>query len=284
MLKLLPLIAAAVLAGGCSAADWMNALTPREGRRYSDIAYCGRTGLKLDVYTPRDERDAPVLVFFYPGRWSYGSKADFRFVAEGLVARGFVVVIPDYRHYPAFKYPSFLEDAATAVVWTRQNIDRYGGNAADLFVMGHSSGAYNAAMITLDDQWLRNAGGSRQWLRGMIGLSGPYDFPVDVLPEIKGIFGEAPVGASQPIDFVDGTNPPLLLLHGEDDLSVGVDNTHSLARKVAGAGGRVETVIYSNLDHGYMAASLSPSVRFRSSPLEFIERFVRENSARGRAG
>ncbi|HYC57883.1 MAG TPA: alpha/beta hydrolase [Candidatus Binatia bacterium] len=279
MPKPLALLAAVLLLAGCSAAQWMNSLTPHRGRAFPDIVYAEDTGLALDVYVPHVKGPLPVIVFFFPGRWMFGERADFRFVAEGILARGFVAVIPTYRHYPGARYPDFLYDSAQAVAWTRRNIDRYGGDRDNIFLMGHSSGAYNAAMITFDDQYLQSAGETPDWIRGVIGLAGPYDFPVDALPEIKAIFGHAPPGRSQPIDFVDGDEPPLLLLHGEDDLSVDVANSRSLARKVSSLGGSVETVIYERLDHGYIVASLSPSVRFRDNPWDFIESFVRRHAS-----
>src|SRR3546814_9915209 len=84
--------------------------------------------------------------------------------------------LPIYRLYPQVRFPDFVKDGANAVKWARDNADRYGGSSDRLFVMGHSSGAHIAAMLALDEEFLKGVGGSRSWLRGMIGLAGPYDF------------------------------------------------------------------------------------------------------------
>src|SRR3546814_14262829 len=84
--------------------------------------------------------------------------------------------------------------------------------------MGHSSGAHIAAMLALDEEFLKGVGGSRSWLRGMIGLAGPYDFMPITAPELRDLFGPVSRFAyTQPIFFVAGQNPPLSLVHGEAD-------------------------------------------------------------------
>src|SRR3546814_14017544 len=79
----------------------------------------------------------------------------------------------------------------------------------------------------------------------MIGLAGPYDFMPITAPDLRDLF--APVSRfayTQPIFFVDGQNPPLFLVHGEDDDIISVDNTRKLAKAVEKAGGPVETLLY----------------------------------------
>ena len=119
-----------------------------------DISYGEGARHKLDVYWPREKTAAPVVVFFYGGKWEYGAKEWYRFVAATLASRGFVVVVPDYRLYPEVKYPAFVIDGANVVRWTQENISAYGGDRRRLFVMGHSAGAYIAAILALDPQWL----------------------------------------------------------------------------------------------------------------------------------
>lgn len=272
-------VAAALFATACSGTQALNNLSPRTGYDLtSNVSFAATTGLKLDVYTPSHARGAPVVVFFFPGRWSMGDKESYRFVAKGLVSRGIVAVLPNYRLYPTVRFPAFVEDAAEAVKWTRDHIADYGGDPDRLFVMGHSSGAHLAAMLALDGDYLKQVGGDRSWLKGMIGLSGPYNFMPFEDADLRDMFGPPEKFArSQPIRFVDGTNPPLLLLHGRDDNAVNVENTISLAAAVKSAGGSVETRLYSKLSHGLMVASLLSSYRMRSGPLEMVDAFVHEH-------
>jgi len=253
--QLLAGLTAACVLGSCSGTQLLNnlgRLSP--GPRYSvqsDIRFDAPTGLALDVYAPRKAEGAPVVVFFYPGRWSMGDKADYRFVAEGLVSRGIVAVLPNYRLYPKVLFPAFVEDAAQAVRWTHEHIAEYGGDPDKLFVMGHSSGAHLAALLALDDTYLKAVGGDPSWLRGMIGLSGPYDFKPGEAADLSEMFGPPEkFDLSQPIHYVDGTNPPMLLLHGRNDNAVNVQNTISLAEAVDRAGGTVSAFVYPKLGHG----------------------------------
>ncbi|HKY89764.1 MAG TPA: alpha/beta hydrolase [Nevskiaceae bacterium] len=266
---------------GCTSNQMLNSTTPTRGYKVaSNLVYDPAYSLRLDVYTPDDARNAPVVVFFHGGRWSGGSKDFFRFVGEALTSRGFVAVVTDFRQYPQVRFPGFVEDGAKAVVWTRQNISTYGGDPNRLFVMGHSSGAHIAAMLAVKDSFLTAAGGSRTWLRGMIGLAGPYDFLPIEDPELRDVFAPPEKFAeTQPILWADGTNPPLLLMHGEDDETVWVKNTRSFASAVAKAGGPVDTVIYPKMSHERMLQSLSKALRAQTDVIDHIAGFVKKWSA-----
>lgn len=256
-------------------------MTPSSGYRFaSGIPYDSAHGLVLDLFAPIDQSPAPVVVFFYGGRWTDGTREDFRFVGQALSAQGFVAVLPEYRHYPKVKFPAFVEDAARAVAWTQHQIGRYGGDPDKVFVMGHSSGAHLAAMLALNPQYLAAAGGDRSKLRGMIGLAGPYDFLPLTAPDLRDMFGPPErYELSQPIAFVDGDNPPLLLLHGADDTTVSPHNTRNLAAAVKRAGGPVESFIYPEMSHSWIIATLAAPLRGRTDVLERVTDFVLRQSS-----
>ena len=275
------LIAIALGAAGCSGIDALNALTPRSGYAvHRDLLFDAGTGLRLDVYVPSGARNAPVAVFFYGGSWQEGARADYRFVGEALARQGVVVAIPDYRLYPAVRYPAFLSDAARAVAWAHAHAAEYGGDPRMLFLAGHSAGAYNAAMLSLDPEYLAAAGMDRDAIRGMIGLAGPYDFLPLRDVALKDIF--APAGdlrESQPVAHVDGHNPPLLLIHGRDDRQVRADNSRRLAARVEAAGGPVTLHLYDRLGHALAVANLAAPLRWRSDLLQEISNFIRAEAA-----
>ncbi|HEY0033482.1 MAG TPA: alpha/beta hydrolase, partial [Devosia sp.] len=140
------------------------------------VAYADGPRHKLDVYAPEARgAAAPVVFFIYGGGWSRGERSDYQFVGRALASRGFVVVIADYRLVPEVQYPQFLEDSARALKWTQDNIAQYGGDPNRLFLAGHSAGAYNAVMLSLDPSFLRDYGVTMPIL-GVAALSGPYDF------------------------------------------------------------------------------------------------------------
>ncbi len=275
-LLLTGLVALFVLAG-CSGRQVLNSLTPSSGYDLaSNLVYDPGKNLRLDVYAPHNVRNAPVVVFFFGGRWTSGDKEDFRFVGEALASRGFVAVLPNYRLYPAVRFPEFVNDGAKSVAWLRDNIATYGGDPDKIFVMGHSSGAHTAAMLALREQYLAGVGGSRTWLRGMIGLAGPYDFLPITDPTLRDVFGPPETfQQSQPVLFVEGDNPPILLMHGEDDEIVEVRNTRALAEAIERAGGPIETVIYPKMSHRYMLSSLAKPLRGQTDVVQHVADFVR---------
>ena len=266
-----------MLLAACSGSQVLNILTPSQGYRLTkDIVFDTTTNLKLDIYTPEGAKNAPAVVFFYGGRWQDGSKDQYVFVGQALAASGFVAVLADYRLYPDVKFPAFLQDTAQTLRWTHENIADYGGAPDKIVVMGHSAGAYNAAMLALDPQLMQSVGGSRDWIKGMVGLAGPYDFLPLKDADLRDIFAAAnPLEISQPIAVVDGNNPPLFLLHGQDDQSVKVKNTINLSAKVRQAGGSVETLIYPEMSHVWIVATLAAPLRSQSDVLQRVSEFIR---------
>ena len=266
----------ALLLAGCSGQKVLNSLTPTRGYQLaSNLVYDPAKNLRLDVYSPKDVQNAPVVIFLYGGRWTSGSKDEYKFVGEALASRGFVAVLPNYRTYPQVRFPAFVDDAAESVSWVRENITTYGGGKDKIFVMGHSSGAHIAAMLAIKNEFLDRAGGSREWLRGMIGLAGPYDFLPIEDPELRDVFGPPEkFELSQPVLYAEGDNPPMLLLHGEDDETVWVKNTRNLAAAVTKAGGPVETVIYPKMSHRFIVASLAKPLRGQTDVIQHVSEFV----------
>ncbi len=273
-----------LLLSACSNEDVLNTITREGGTAIgTNIVFDTEHQLKLDVFTPQTARNAPTIVFFGGRRWNLGSKDEYRFVGQTLASQGFVVVIPDYRKYPKVRFPAFVEDAARAVKWVHENVARYGGSPDKMFVMGHSAGAHMAALLALNAEFLKPVGLTPQNLRGMIGLAGPYDFMPITDPQLRDVFAPPEqYELSQPIYYVDGRNPPMLLVHGEDDQDVWVKNTRNLAKAIADAGGPVDTLIYDKLSHSCAVAALSAPMFSCGTPdpdltLE-IAKFVRSRS------
>lgn len=222
-------------------------------------------GLERDSYGSwQSHRPRPVVVFFYGGCWGACIrfyKADYRFVAEALTEAGYIVVIPDYRLYPDVNFPAIMEDATAAVEWTADHIGDYGGDPAQLFLMGHSAGAQMAALLTLNQAaYLQPQ--THAAVQGFIGLAGPYDFlPFDQAYQPI-LFGpEENYPASQPINFVEGDEPPLLLLYGNADSVVYPRNIENLSKKVTQLGGEVEVHRYDGIDHAGLVGALSGLLR-----------------------
>jgi len=246
------LLLLAVCLCACRPVDVLNALTPGDGYRLSaGLRYGGVERQALDVYRPERPRatPAPVVVFFYGGYWNSGDRGDYRFVGQLLAAKGFVTVIPDYRLYPAVRYPAFLEDGAAALRWTQDRIAAFGGDPKRITLMGHSAGAYNAMMLGLDRRLGAAAGFDAANLCGIVGLAGPYDFTFDT-DLLRGVFGAAKDPAEAlPIRYASNPAPPVLLVTGDADDTVDPANSRRLERRLAAAGNPVRRRDYPGLDH-----------------------------------
>jgi acetyl esterase/lipase len=268
----------------CAPLTMINAVTPSETYdKQSGIAYGGDPRQKLDVYTPHNLKNpAPVVVFFYGGNWSSGDRADYAFVGEALASRGIVAVIADYRLYPQVRYPDFVEDGARAVAWTVRDIARYGGDPGHLFAMGHSAGAYNAAMVALDKRWLAKVGMTPDVLRGWIGLAGPYDFiPIENESVKPVFFAPDTPPESQPINHVTQAAPPALLIASRhDDVVDPQRNTGRLANKLRAAGDSVTEQYFNNTSHTTLVAAFARPLRELAPVLDNVEQFVKSDGGR----
>ncbi|MGQ2981151.1 MAG: alpha/beta hydrolase [Polaromonas sp.] len=265
---------------GCSASGALNALVPSDSYTLrAGVAYGPEARQRLDVYLPLERRTpGPVVVFFYGGSWTTGERATYRFVGEALASRGIAVVVADYRLSPAVKYPVFLQDSAQALRWTRDHLGELGADPRRLFVMGHSAGAYNAAMLALDARWLAGAGLQPAQLAGWIGLAGPYDFlpignrDVQVAFEWPGTPAD-----SQPMVHASNNSPPALLLAARGDSTVNpVRNTEALARRLQAAGVPVGLQVYERVSHVTLVAALATPLRGLAPVLDDIDAFVRQ--------
>ncbi len=239
---------------------------------------------KLLVYAPaRAQADTdrlPVIVFVHGGGWDSGDPEDYTFVARALAPEGFIVVLSGYRLYPEIVFPGMIEDTARAVAWIRENIARYGGNPDHIILAGHSAGAYNVLMVALDRQWLGREGQSADDLAGVAALSAPADFYPFTNQFARNSLGSAPDPlATQPVTFVRGDAPPMLLIHGELDTLVRPRNSRELARRITGAGGKAELHVFDAMNHSAPLLALAAPWRRDRRILDLVENFARNGPA-----
>jgi acetyl esterase/lipase len=291
-LKHLFLLCLTPLAAACSPVGLINQLTPTSTYTFAgDIAYGTAPRERLDVYRPlngvRNPQPAagyPVVVFFYGGSWNSGNRAMYKFVGEALAARGIVTVIADYRLYPEVRYPAFLRDNARAVAWAYKDIAQYGGNPQQLYIMGHSAGGYNVAMLALDPRWLEGVGMKPAMLAGWIGLAGPYDFLPITDRDVQPVFDypNYPKGC-MPIDYVHDTQVPRTFIGAAkvDSLVNPVRNSVQLADKLKADGVQVTLDLYKGVNHETLIGSFAKPLRWMSPVLHDVVAFVRQGGQPG---
>lgn len=239
------------------------------------IAYAAHSRHRLDICRPTGAVAAPVVVFFYGGAWRSGNKGLYRYVAKALARRGYVAVVPDYRIYPEVRYPDFLDDAAQALRWVKDNIDCFGGDPRKIFVTGHSAGAHIAAMLSFDARWLEKVGlHPGRDIAGLIGLAGPYDYMPLRDETLKLIFGGADRPETQPIFHVAPGAPPALLITGTRDRLVEPGNSVRLAARLVAAGNAATVKSYRRVGHYIIVAAIAPFLRCFAPVLRDVDEFI----------
>jgi acetyl esterase/lipase len=291
------LVIMGLLTSACSPVNILNAvISDKAYRLTSGVAYGDLPRQTLDIYIPANpvsenpelkgkaentraitNKGLPVVVFFYGGSWDSGNRASYKFIGEAMTSQGFIAVIPDYRVYPEVLFPGFMEDPAKAAKWIKLHAAEFGGDPERVFLAGHSAGAHIAAMLVLDPEFLAKQNSKPADFAGMIGLAGPYDFLPLKSDRLKTIFGpEDQRAKSQPINFVSGNNPPMLLMVGTKDGTVWPRNTYNLAAKIKAAGGPVEVVEFAGYGHVDMAAKLAKPLRDKRM-LDTITAFIKQH-------
>lgn len=220
-------------------------------RQVASVRYGNDPAQKLEMFVPQGAKGPlPMVMFVHGGSWASGDPHDYRFIARTLCAQGYAVVLAGYRLYPKARYPGMLEDAAAALRWVHDHARALGGDPDRMALMGHSAGAYNVAMLTLDQQWLRAVGLDDSAIRGTVALAGPFDFlPLDS-PATVNSFGKAQdLAATQPINHIRADAPPLLLVTGDADTRVKPRNSRRLAELLTKAGTPNEPVFLEDVTH-----------------------------------
>jgi acetyl esterase/lipase len=270
----------ALVSVACSKAAFFAANVPAAFgpyKRRANILYGSDAQHRLDVYIPDKTGAAPrpLIVFWHGGRWSFGDKAEYRFVGAALAELGYVTVVPNYRHFPQVLMPGFMDDAAQAAAWAAAHAGDFGADPDRLYLMGHSAGAHMAALLTLDPRYFAATGRPAPRVAGLIGLSGPYDFLPLHEPDVQAMFGPPQLYPdSQPINFVRPDAPPMLLVHGLRDSQVWPKNSRNLATAQSALGVAVTLKLYPKLSHADTVAALSTPARSRARTLADIEAFV----------
>lgn len=224
-----------------------------------DVAFSPQFDARLDVYSPAEGENHPVLIFIHGGGWDKYDRKLFAPVGQKLIERGIVVVIPDYTLHPNAGYAQMAQEMAAATAWTLENIDRYGGDPARVVISGHSAGAHLAGLIATDEVWLNFEGHTNQELCGLIGLAGVYDIPAQMVferskggtaPVMTAVMGgEANFPAASPSSYVFSGMPQARLIHGSLDTTVPISISEEFQQKLETAGIPNELIVYPDKGH-----------------------------------
>ena len=243
-------------------------------RKLTDIPYAKVDGhiLLLDLYLPSDRtRPAPLVVFVHGGAWRSGSKQ--RMPLTGLVRDGFAVAGVDYRLSPVARFPAQIHDLQAAIRFLRAKQQDYGYNAQRLAIAGTSAGGHLAALVGVTNGHERLEGRVGEHLdessdvHAVVSFFGagnlltilPQSTPGGLrvrIPALELLLGAQPEDRPElavlasPLFHVDETDPALLLLHGDQDLRMPINQAHELHGKYKKYGLPVQFVVVHGAGHG----------------------------------
>jgi acetyl esterase/lipase len=243
--------------------------TAKLGTIDQDVTYCRMEGLdlKMDVYYPESGGPWPALIFVHGGGWTEGDKAPLPVIPTEA---GYLVTSINYRLYPAHRFPAMIEDVKCAIRFLRAHAATYNLDPDRVALIGHSAGGHLVALAGLADAGTGWDVGpyldQSSRVQAVVDMSGPADlersFP-DWVNELKAnVFGVEQFASSSPIAYVHAGAPPFMIVHGDADPVVPVEQAYALYDTFVNAGAPIEIVILQNGGHGLepVGGTMSPSV------------------------
>ena len=261
--------------------------------QHKDLVYARIDGksLALDLYLPTGVQAPPLLVWVHGGAWTTGSKAS---VPPVFLANGFAVASVDFRQSTEARFPAQVHDIKAAIRYLRANAPAYGYRADKIAIAGDSSGGHLAALVgvTNDHREVEGTVGDNPKqsssiqaivsyygasdLRTILAQSTPFGLNMR-RPALERLLGALPdqvpelAALASPVSHVDAQDPPLMLLHGDQDPQMPINQAHELQGAYEKLGLDVTFVVVHGAGHGG-AVFYSPS--YLKPVLEFLTRVV----------
>jgi acetyl esterase/lipase len=249
--------------------------------KYADIPYKSgnlpdyeKRMTTLDVHVPTGPmRKWPVIVHLHGGGLQEGdskegwSTADKNNAIRKIWEQGYLMVCPNYRlgidpdlpngGAPRGKYPDYLRDAAAAVAWAKKNVEQYGGDPDDFFVMGYSAGAWLSLMLAIDTTWYSELGFDRKGVRGYMPLSAQTYTYGEYAIEFK--ISDRSISPGAALNYVRKVEAPIHLFVGslEEAASKRVSDNQTFVQKMKAVGNDdLELSIMAGRDHEHILSSI----------------------------
>jgi len=240
---------------------------PLSGKSLTDVTYCTADGvpLKMDIYFPEKGGPWPVLVYVHGGSWMQGDKGEASGLAKWLNPLGFIVVSLNYRMYPAVRFPALIEDVKCGIRSIRAHATEYNLDVNHIGALGASAGGHLVALLGTSDAsagWdVGEYTDQSSRVQAVVDMSGPSDLAIQypnygLATIIMMAFGIKPEqrAVGSPTTYATADDPPFLIIHGDKDPTVPVDQGQRMYDALIKAGVKATLVIVKNGDHALTAA------------------------------
>lgn len=246
-----------------------------------NINFCTMGGVELlmDVFYPDDaDGPVPIVMYVHGGGWRGGDKGAIRRweILPELRSRGYLVASVNYRLAPEYKFPAMIEDVKCAVRHLRAEAGTYGLDPDRIGVWGTSAGGHLVALLGVTD-------GSEDWdnsgqylsessrVQAVVDMYGPIDLP-SMHNRNRGVLMEIVFGATSPedeilrlaspINWVSPDDPSVLMVHGDQDPTVPLEQSEMFLSALSEIGVPAELVVVENGGHGFndVTGPINPSL------------------------
>lgn len=259
----------------------------RYGQTITDVPYCSADpAQKMDIYFPQSGGPWPAVVYIHGGSWMHGDKSEAALFAGGLNSLGYLVVSLDYRLYPQAIFPAMIEDVKCGIRSLRAHAAELNLDPNRIAVMGASAGGHLASLVGTTDPGPWDAGehpDQSSRVQAVISLAGVMDlsqtFPnadgndVETMKRIG--FNEKNVLQASPISHVTPDDPPFLLIHGDLDELVPVQQSQLMYDRLVQNKVPAQLLIVKNATHSFDGSNTSPTpAEINFTILEFLTKYL----------
>lgn len=265
-------------------------------KAWRDVVYQALPGYRpqiIDVYVPPAPGNHPLVLYIHGGGWvgghtrHSGALADFPKVLASLAAEGFTVASLEYRLSGEAKFPAQLQDAKAALRFLKDHAAQYHIDPTRVGIWGGSAGGHLTALtaLTCHDTRLDPNAAKDMCATAAVTWYGVFDFgkmaaskeaqsPVATLLDCGGPCTDDKIAAASPVTYIDAKDPPFLLIHGDDDKTVPVEQSHIAEAKFKAAGVSVQSIYIPGVDHSFIGktpqATREATLRATNATFDFF--------------
>jgi acetyl esterase/lipase len=234
------------------------------GETLTDVTYCtiDNTSLKMDLYFPNTGGPWPSVVYVHGGGWMHGDKAEAVGLARGMTLQGYLVASINYRLYPAAKFPAMIHDVKCAIRSLRANAGQYNLDSNRIAALGISAGGHLVGLLGTSDHSAGLEVGEyldqSSRVQAVVAMAPVTDltrsFPnadIELMRQVG--FGEDNIVQASPITHVTEDDPPFLLIHGDQDEVVPVEQSQLMYDRLVQANVHAQLLIVRNARHSMNA-------------------------------